>query len=161
MSAPYGVTIAPLPSELRLNFATTFAKAWIDDGGSRIDGLIAGYLMLDNSGAVSALELVDALQVSRGSVSTHTRQLMARGIIRRIRKPGDRTHYFTIAEDLWLSLLQAKQEYFSCQLTLAEQVLSEVPEGTPAHRHLVEMARYMDWIHGLGLPGTWARHPAD
>lgn len=75
-----------------------------EEGLPRIGGRLMGLMMLEG-GPFSFDELVDRLQVSRGSVSTNTRMLEARGVIERIGRPGERQLYYRVAEDPYHALV--------------------------------------------------------
>jgi DNA-binding transcriptional regulator GbsR (MarR family) len=134
-----------------------FADHWAAGGGSRLEGLIAGYLLVDESDGVSAAELSDELGISRGSVSTYTRQLVERGFVQRVRKAGERSHYFVMGEDVWAGFLAAEQEYLRNQLRLAEATLPLVTKGGRSWARVRNMRDYMDWMIASRLPSSWER----
>lgn len=68
-----------------------------EDGLPRIAGRMMAYFVI-NGGPVGFADLTDALQVSRGSVSTNTRILISLGVIERVSRPGERQDYFQLAE---------------------------------------------------------------
>ncbi|WOF22458.1 MarR family transcriptional regulator [Microbacterium betulae] len=138
-------------------FVTRFADYWSASGASRIEGLIAGYLLVDESDGVRPDELVDALGVSRGSVSVYTRQLVDRGFVRRVRRPGDRAHYFVMDVDVWAGFLAAEQAYLENQRRLAEQTLTTVREGGRAWERVRNMRDYMGWLIEARLGEEWNR----
>lgn len=133
-----------------------FAAYWGSRGAPLIEGRIAGYLLLDDSGGVSAEELSAVLGASRGSVSTYTRRLVDAGFVQRVRREGERTHYFVMDLDVWGGFLRAEQDYLRDQRTLAERALAVVPERGRAHERLRNMRDYMGWIVEEGvLPERW------
>lgn len=137
------------------DFIERFADHWAAAGASRIEGLIAGYLILDDSDGVSAAELAHRLDISRGSVSTYTRQLVERGFVRRVRKPGVRSHFFVMDDDVWAGFIEAEQQYLHSQRQLAQATLSQVAaDGLPWHR-LRNMRDYMEWLIAARLPSEW------
>lgn len=132
-----------------------FADHWSAAGESRLEGLIAGYLLLDETGEVSAAELAEKLGISSGSVSTYTRQLIDRGFVHRVRKPGVRAHFFTMGNDVWAGFLAAEQEYLQNQFRLAEEAMSLVSEGGRSWERLRNMRDYMGWMIDAKLPAGW------
>lgn len=68
------------------------------EGLPRIAARLFALMMIDG-GPCTADEIADRLKVSRGSVSTNTRLLEQRGIIERFTRPGERQHYFRLADD--------------------------------------------------------------
>lgn len=70
----------------------------------RAAGRMLGLLIFDGE-ATSFSALAEQLQISRGSVSTATRLLQERGLIKRLTKPGERQEYFQLAETPYASML--------------------------------------------------------
>lgn len=147
-----------LPPQIRRDFIERFAAAWCSRGISRIEGLIAGYLLTDETGRVTSQELAENLGVSRGSISSYTRQLIAGGFITLRRIPGDRTHYFTTPVDVWGNFLVHEQDYLLAQRDLAATTLPHAEPGSKAHVRLEMMSRYMDWVSSLHLADMWLAH---
>lgn len=67
------------------------------EGFPRIAGRLLGVFVL-RGGPLSFQELCDALQVSRGSVSTNTRLLESLGAVERVAMTGERQDYFRLAD---------------------------------------------------------------
>lgn len=140
----------------RKNFIKEFADVWERSGGVRTAGLIAGYLLLDDTGLVTSAELSENLKISRGAVSMRTRDLLAAGFIRLRRQPHDRTHYFYMPEDVWESFLIQEQRYLERQQSLAARTLEKISPESPAYARVNNMERYMRWVAGLNLAQMWA-----
>ncbi len=85
-----------LPIE-RKQLIEEFGNAYFAFGQSRARGRIVG-LLLSSSEPLSLDEITKYLQVSKGPVSVETRQLQEFGMLRTIKKPGDRKVYFEITE---------------------------------------------------------------
>lgn len=132
-----------------------FADHWAQTGGSRIEGLIAGYLLLDESDGVSAAQLSEELDISRGSVSNYIGVLVQRGFVHRVRKPGERTHYFVMSEDVWEGFLKIEQTYFENQKALALDALSLVSPSGKSWVRVRNMYDYMGWLIDANLPEAW------
>lgn len=75
------------------------------DGLPRIAGRIMGLLIIRQE-PVSFDELASVLQISRGSVSTNTRLLESRGVIRRVSRLGERKDLFEVPPDLPSRMLE-------------------------------------------------------
>lgn len=67
------------------------------EGFPRIAGRLLGVFVL-RGGPLSFQELSDALQISRGSVSTNTRLLESLGAVERVTMAGERQDYFRLAD---------------------------------------------------------------
>ncbi|MFT2816690.1 GbsR/MarR family transcriptional regulator [Leifsonia sp. A12D58] len=140
------------------SFVERFANYWQTRGAPRIEGLIAGYLLINDSPGVSAAELAEALDVSRGAVSNYTRRLVDLGFVRRVRKPGDRAHYFVMDADVWGGFLESEHSYLESQRGLATEALSHVEPGSPAYQRVLNMRDYMGWIiDNRMLRSEWTR----
>ena len=58
-------------------------------------------LLFISTEALSANDLMDELQISRGNVSMALRELIAWGIVTRIHIKGERREYYTTEKDVW------------------------------------------------------------
>lgn len=145
-------------AELEPWFVERYAQYWASQGLSAIEGRMVGHLLLSDR-PVSAEELARAAGASRGSVSTYTRRLVEIGFARRVRRPGDRSHYFVMDADVWGGFLDNEHAYLVKQRDLAGTALALMPTG-PAHERIRNMHGYMEWL--LGYYGTlrseWTRH---
>ena len=74
-----------------------FGYAYAAFGQTRARGRIVG-LLLSSVEPLSLDEITQLLQVSKGPVSVETRQLEEFGMIRTVKKPGDRKLYFEVTE---------------------------------------------------------------
>jgi DNA-binding MarR family transcriptional regulator len=88
-------------------FVEGFALWFEASGVARVAGRVLGWLLVCEPAHQSAEQLAQALQVSRGSVSTNTRLLGVAGLIERVSLPGDRRLYYRAIPD-WNALLEAQ-----------------------------------------------------
>ncbi|MDM8527355.1 GntR family transcriptional regulator [Anaerolineales bacterium HSG24] len=58
-------------------------------------------LLLISEDALSAIEIMQELETSRGNVSMALRELIAWGIASRVHKKGERREYYTSEKDVW------------------------------------------------------------
>lgn len=58
-------------------------------------------LLFISSEPLSANEIMDELQISRGNVSMALRELIAWGIVHRMHLKGERREYYTTEKDVW------------------------------------------------------------
>ena len=99
-------------------------------GHPRIGGRIVGWLLICEPPYQSFNDLVEKLEVSKGSVSSMTRLLVERGVLERFTLPGDRQTYFRVCPSAWTRLLQR-------QIRLNER-LHELATGTLARQASAE-----------------------
>ncbi len=145
----------------RIEFSTRFGTMWAMSGASVLEGRIAGYLLLDSSGGVTAAELTESLGISAGTVSTATRRLVDSGFVRRVRRPGTRADRFIMDEDVWAGFLEREYAYLRAQRSLAASALERVAPGTDAHARVTNMHDYMSWlIDDVDLAAAWEEHKA-
>jgi DNA-binding transcriptional regulator GbsR (MarR family) len=144
-------------------FVERFAGYWQTTGAPRIEGRIAGYLLVSESPTGVSAEVLSAdLGISRGSVSAYTRRLEQAGFIYRIRVRGERAHYFVMDADVWGRFLEQEQVYIRNQRTLAEAALKRAEPGTMAHRRIQNMRDYMWWLlENRELSTEWKRFKAE
>ncbi|HEX7974611.1 MAG TPA: MarR family transcriptional regulator, partial [Anaerolineales bacterium] len=76
------------------HFVEEVALVFEEIGIARMAGRILGWLLISNPPHQSADELAEALQASKGSISTMTRLLIQADLIERIGLPGERRDYF-------------------------------------------------------------------
>ncbi len=91
--------------EIRSEFIEKIGMIVQNDGLPRIAGRLLGMLVWDGD-AVSFSDLAAHLQVSRGSISTATRILEERRLIKRVAKPGQRQDYFQLADNPYAKMLE-------------------------------------------------------
>ncbi len=83
----------------RGRFIEAVASQWRQLGAAPMDGRVLAFLMIADTETVSSSELAAGLGVSQGAISASTRNLVARGAVRRVWVAGDRNHYFAAEED--------------------------------------------------------------
>lgn len=130
------------------------------DGFTRIAGRMFGYLLL-SADPRSLDDLVDALGVSKASVSTDARRLLQRGVLERVGRPGDRRDYYQIAPDFFARLMAYRVERWNRVHELIVEARSRVPDLAPSAR---ERLAYMDAVHDFIVERVqhsledWERH---
>ncbi len=89
---------------LRTDFIEKVGLIAQNEGLPRIAGRVFGLLVFDGD-IVAFGDLAERLQVSRGSISSATRTLEDRGLIKRVGKPGQRQDFFRLAENPYENML--------------------------------------------------------
>jgi DNA-binding transcriptional regulator GbsR (MarR family) len=125
------------------HFVEEVALIFEEIGLTRMAGRILGWLLISNPPYQSAEELAEALQASKGSISTMTRLLIQIDLIERIGLPGDRRDYFRMKPDVWAQLLRARMNQITDLHQLAEEGL-ELLEAEP-----VELRQRIQDMHDL------------
>ncbi len=76
-------------------------KAYSDFGQPMLKGRIVG-LLLTSPEPLTLDEICQKLEVSKGPVSTHARQLEEMGFLRRMRVKNDRKDYYQLADESFI-----------------------------------------------------------
>ncbi len=140
-----------------------------NQGIPRIGGRILGLLMIAHE-PLSAEDIARILKVSRGSLSTNFRALLASGMVEKVPMYGDRRTYFVFSdaaiEHRTINGTQAAA-YFK---KIVQQGLEALPPKDPARHHLDASLVWadmlirafeqvlVDWQQQHATPG--ARRPA-
>ncbi len=112
-----------------------------ESGHPRMAGRILGCLLISDPPYLSAPELADSLQASKGSLSTMTRLLMQSGLIERVAVPGDRRDYFRIKSGAWTQLVRQETNEFSALRQLTERGLGLLEGQNSEIKERLEEAR--------------------
>lgn len=112
---------------------------------SRIGGRLLGLLTL-LGGPFTLDQMASALGVSRASVSTNIRILVALGIADHLSLPGDRRDYYRFADDPWRHGMEARIAGTQTLRRIAVQGLATVaPLDSVARGHLLELLEFCDF----------------
>jgi DNA-binding transcriptional regulator GbsR (MarR family) len=127
-------------------FIERFALLAEEDGLPRIAARIVALLIIRHE-PISFDELVAALQISRGSVSTNTRLLEQRGMIRRVSRLGERKDLFEIGDDAHARMLESSLRRQQRMRELAAESRREFPpSASRARAALKEMEEFFTVI---------------
>ena len=109
-------------------------------GLPRMAGRILGWLLICDPPHQSNSELTEALQASKGSISTMTRLLMQIGLIEKMSLPGERRDYFRIKPNAWSQITKQRISQTKAFRELAEKGLTLLNNAAPQkQQRLVEM----------------------
>jgi DNA-binding transcriptional regulator GbsR (MarR family) len=125
----------------RVDFIEAFGVLFEQVGVPRMAGRMLGYLLIAQQPLQTADSLADALQTSRGSVSTTTRLLIQFGLVERAALPGDRRDYFRVKPGAWAQLTHASFTRLTDMRQLAERGLSVMSTEQNADRSRLEEMR--------------------
>jgi len=145
-------------------------------GINRTMSQIHALLMISHE-PLTAEQIMEELQISRGNVSMNLRDLINWGIVRRTSSPGDRRDFFTTEADVWsmfqVILRERKKRELDPLLTRLDECLAsagaapETPEDREAHeiytKRLTELRTFFNTFHRLAStvldqpPGSLAK----
>jgi DNA-binding transcriptional regulator GbsR (MarR family) len=131
----------------RANFIEKIGVIAQTEGLPRIAGRVLAMLLYDGE-RVSFGQLADALQVSRGSVSSSVRMLESQQLIKRVAKPGDRQDYFQVVGKAFSNMVEAAATRARRAAADIEESLQEIPASETGPRERV--ADYAAYYHAMG-----------
>ncbi|MDX2218691.1 MAG: GbsR/MarR family transcriptional regulator [Burkholderiales bacterium] len=127
------MNLSPIVQAFVLHFGEMGSR-W---GINRTVGQIYALLFVSNR-ALNADDLVDALGLSRGSVSMGLKELQSWNLVRMRHIPGDRREYFDTPEDVWAIMRtlveERKKREIDPTLTTLRDLLMASPQ-TEADAH--------------------------
>ncbi|MGN9784185.1 GbsR/MarR family transcriptional regulator [Nonomuraea sp. ZG12] len=119
-----------------------------------ITGRILGWLMICDPAEQSAGQVAEAIEASRASLTSNMRFLTAIGLVKKVRRPGDRTAYYRIEDDAWQKVIQRKLESLSAFGEIADEGL-DIAGGEGHRAERIKAAHdSLTWLHDLAT-----RHP--
>jgi len=126
-------------------FVEDVAVYWEHSGLPRIAGRILGLLLVCDPPRRSGAELAAELGVSKASVSTMTRMLLASGIVHKVGVPGDRATYFAIRDDGFEERFAVVNQSFTTFRVLVERGVALVDDADRSRRLRELAAMYRFW----------------
>jgi len=134
------------PSPELTHFIESMGRYFESYGIPRIGGRILGVLLVAHE-PLSAEEIASILKVSRASLSTNFRLLLASAMAEKVTFPGDRTTYFAFPATAWEKAMTVELEGTAALQRLAEQGLRALPSGDPARVRLANLIEWSGFIH--------------
>lgn len=77
---------------------------------------------------LSADEIMEQLQISRGNANMNIRDLMTWGIVEKVLKPGERREYFTAEKDIWKVAMRIIKERKRRELDPMLDVMEQIKD---------------------------------
>jgi len=101
-------------------------------------------LLLISSEALSAEEIMEELQISRGNANMNIRALIDWGLVFKELKPGERREFFIAEKDMWEVvkniIIQRKKRELEPMLRILDEISSVDPDSEEA-REFIEVIR--------------------
>ncbi|MEV6555171.1 MarR family transcriptional regulator [Nocardia sp. NPDC051756] len=151
--------IAPTPEQLA--FVEDFALVLERMGLVRMTGRAAGWLLVADPPEQTFGQIADALQASKGSISSALKALVTMRWVDKISKPGDRRDYYAIRPGVLPELTRQQSGMYDdlTAMTSRGLALFDDPDGTQAAR-VREMHEFFVWM-GKELPALIDRWYAE
>lgn len=105
-------------------------------------------LLLVSPESLSADEVMEALNISRGNANMNLRALIDWGLLSKEHKPGERRDFFYAEKDIWQVAQQVIVERRKRELKPVMKVLEEV-KGIEGSENDVEVKAFVDSINNL------------
>ncbi len=131
----------------RADFIEKIGVITQSEGLPRIAGRVLALLLYDGE-RVSFGQLADALQVSRGSISSSVRMLESQQLIKRVAKSGDRQDYFQMVDNAFANMVEASVTRTRRAAADIEDSLHDIPASEAGPRERV--ASYAAFYRALG-----------
>jgi DNA-binding transcriptional regulator GbsR (MarR family) len=126
-------------------------------GVPRMAGRLLGWLLVCQPPHQSAEELAEALQASKGSISTNSRLLMRFDLVERVSFPGDRRVYYRLCEAVGSRLVAQEAAFMGELRQLAEKGLALLAdESDERRRRLADLQTVTGFVEGE-FPALLAR----
>ena len=119
------------------------------DGLPRIAGRLFGHLLL-SPGPCTLDEIADALNVSKGSVSTDARLLLRHGWLRRTSRAGDCKDYYEMAPDFFAGIVAYRLERWDA---LHDLVAASIPDFSDESATVRGRLEYLDEVQAFFVAG--------
>jgi len=125
-------------TEERLAFVEDFGVMFERMGATRMLGRVWGALMVADPPEMTAEELAEFLQASRGSISQATRQLIEIGVVQRINRTGVRRDYFRVRRNAWKEAFRREQDSIAYLRELFRRGLDAMAGSSDEARQALE-----------------------
>ncbi|HEX2017460.1 MAG TPA: MarR family transcriptional regulator [Aurantimonas sp.] len=133
-----------LPDQQRLAAVSHLVERMGDhleaEGMPRIAGRIFG-LMIIEPDMISFGALAERLDVSRASISTNARLLESKGLLVRVRVPGQRQDFYRLADQPYVNMLRGVAGRMGETLATLAAAHAALPPDAAAERDRLEQAR--------------------
>ncbi|EYD71407.1 GbsR/MarR family transcriptional regulator [Limimaricola hongkongensis] len=124
-------------AQVRSEFIEKVGLIAQNEGLPRIAGRVFALLVFDGD-VLSFGDITRHLEVSRGSISSATRLLEDRGLIKRLGKPGQRQDFFRLADNPYENMLGAVAGNLDRARAEIGETLALVPDTRPEIRRRVQ-----------------------
>ncbi len=140
--------MSPDPSpEAVSQFVERFAGVLTNSGVPSMSARVMGRMLVSPTGTMTASELAESLQISQPAVSGAVRQLMQVSFITRERLPGSRKDQYRIRDDVFMAILERRNNALSEWESSSRAGADLFGEGTEVGRRLTEAADFFAFIH--------------
>jgi DNA-binding transcriptional regulator GbsR (MarR family) len=115
-------------------------------GLPRTSGRVLAWLLVCKPAEQTMNDLMDALQMSKSSVSAATQALIQYKLIERVSLPGERRDYYRMREGLWGKVMATQVDQTRHLREVAEKGLRMIDGITTQTHHIEEMLDYARFL---------------
>lgn len=124
----------------------TFGTQW---GINRTMAQIHALLLVSES-PLSAEDIMEALNISRGNVNMNVRELMSWGIVHKVLKFGERKEFFTAEQDIYKTAIQILKERRKRELIPVLELLTDLESSEIEEEGAEHFKKLMGDINKFG-----------
>ena len=106
------------------HFVEELGLLFSESGLAPMMGRIIGHLLICDPPEQSSQALAQALDASKGAISTTTRQLSSLGMIEKVRLKGERSTFFRLRSHAWVDWSRGEMARLTMMRELAERGLA-------------------------------------
>ena len=117
-------------------------------------------LLLVSADALSADDIMEQLNISRGNANMNIRELINWGLVERVLQPGERKEYFVADKDIWHVAKQIMKERKKRELEPMLKVLDQLSE-VEGDKKDKEVKAFTDTMNNLRKFGQQADKTLD
>ena len=117
-------------------------------------------LLLVSADPLSAEDVMEELNISRGNVNMNIRELINWGLVQRTLITGERREYFTAEKDIWKVVRQIVKERKKRELEPMLQLLDQLGE-VEGDRKDKQVKSFLDTVNGIKKLGLQADKTLD
>lgn len=128
------------------DFIERFAAALVDAGVPRMPALVFAALLANDSGRLTADELMTQLRVSRAAVSGAVQYLSHVGLLRRERQPGSRREHYALQDETWYEVVARRERILDHWIHTTRTGIEALGPTTPAGRRLNESLAFFEFL---------------
>ncbi|MFC9995611.1 GbsR/MarR family transcriptional regulator [Nocardia sp. NPDC127526] len=158
---PSGAADATAPTAAQLAFVEDFALVLERMGLVRMVGRTVGWLLVSDPAQQTFNQIAEALQASKGSISSSLKTLTTMHWVDKTTKPGDRRDYYSIRPGILPELTRRQSGMYDSltEMTSRGLALFDDPNGEDAAR-VRDMHDFFVWM-GKQLPALLDRWDAE
>ena len=105
-------------------------------------------LLMVTPDPLSADDVMEKLNISRGNVNMNIRELISWGLVEKVLIPGERREFFSAEKDIWIVARQVIKERKKRELEPLIKILDQLSEIEGDKRNK-EVKTFMDTISGI------------